>query len=64
MYICNPNKLMACEYLMKYHEKRGDKIIIFSDDRFLIDKLGKFLERPFIHGDVSHDEQMGILSWF
>lgn len=56
MYICNPNKLMACEYLMKYHEKRGDKIIIFSDDRFLIDKLGKFLERPFIHGDVSHDE--------
>lgn len=56
MYICNPNKLMACEYLMNYHEKRGDKVIIFSDNRFLIDKLGEHLKRPIIHGEVSIQE--------
>ena len=32
LYILNPRKFRACEYLVKYHTKRGDKIIIFSDD--------------------------------
>lgn len=30
-YICNPNKFIACEYLVELHEARGDKIIVFSD---------------------------------
>ena len=33
-YVCNPNKFIACEYLVKMHEKRGDKIIVFSDKIF------------------------------
>lgn len=40
IYIANPNKLMACEYLMNFHEKRGDKIIIFADKIFIIEELG------------------------
>jgi len=40
LWVSNPNKLMACEYLIKYHEKRGDKIIVFSDNVFIIEKLG------------------------
>ena len=30
-YVCNPNKFIACEYLINLHEARGDKIIVFSD---------------------------------
>ena len=33
-YVCNPNKFIACEYLIKLHEARGDKIIVFSDQLF------------------------------
>jgi len=47
---------MACEYLMRFHEKWGDKVIIFSDNVFTIEKLGWTLGRPFIHGKVSHEE--------
>lgn len=56
IYTANPNKLMACEYLMKFHEKRGDKVIIFSDSIYIIEELGKQLKRPFIHGKVSQEE--------
>ena len=33
-YVCNPNKFMAAEYLIKLHEARGDKTIVFSDNIF------------------------------
>lgn len=32
LYALNPRKLRTCEYLIEYHAKRYDKIIIFSDD--------------------------------
>lgn len=28
----NPNKFQACQFLINYHERRGDKIIVFSDN--------------------------------
>lgn len=30
-YVCNPNKFIACEFLVQMHEARGDKVIVFSD---------------------------------
>lgn len=30
-YSMNPNKFRCCEFLVKYHEERGDKILVFSD---------------------------------
>ena len=32
MLLCvmNPNKFRATQYLIKYHERRGDKTIVFS----------------------------------
>ncbi len=45
LYACNPTKFNMCEYLMRYHEKAGDKIIVFSDDIFALrtiaDKFGR-----------------------
>jgi len=36
LYAMNPNKFRACEYLMRYHEERGDKVIVFSDNVFAL----------------------------
>ena len=30
-YVCNPNKFIACEFLVQMHEAKGDKVIVFSD---------------------------------
>ena len=30
MYVMNPNKFLACQFLINWHEKtRGDKVIVF-----------------------------------
>ena len=42
LYIMNPLKFQACQFLINYHEGRGDKIIVFSDNVFAL-KV-----RPFI----------------
>lgn len=36
LWCMNPNKLQACQFLIDYHEKRGDKIIVFSDNVFTL----------------------------
>jgi DNA excision repair protein ERCC-3 len=37
LYVMNPNKFQACQFLIDYHEKRGDKIIVFSDNVFALE---------------------------
>ncbi len=37
LYCMNPNKFQACQFLIKYHEDRGDKIIVFSDNVFALE---------------------------
>ena len=32
----NPNKFRACQFLIKFHERRNDKIIVFSDNVFAL----------------------------
>ncbi len=32
----NPSKFMACQYLIKWREEQGDKIIVFSDNVFAL----------------------------
>lgn len=32
LHVMNPNKFQACQFLIDYHERRGDKIIVFSDN--------------------------------
>ena len=36
LYVTNPNKFNAAEFLIRYHEDRGDKILLFSDDVFAL----------------------------
>ena len=61
LYVANPNKLMTCQYLVKKHESMGDKIIIFSDNLFVLELYSKYLALPMISGNVPHHERVRIL---
>ncbi|MBW0530862.1 hypothetical protein O181_070577 [Austropuccinia psidii MF-1] len=37
LYCMNPQKFQACQFLIKYHEERGDKIIVFSDNVYALE---------------------------
>jgi DNA excision repair protein ERCC-3 len=43
--VMNPNKFRACEFLIHYHERRNDKIIVFSDSMFALETYAKKLEK-------------------
>ncbi|KAG7089806.1 transcription factor TFIIH complex ERCC-3 subunit [Marasmius oreades] len=64
LYCMNPNKFQACQFLIKYHEDRGDKIIVFSDNVFALVAYATRLRRLFIHGGTGQVERMRILSRF
>mmetsp|Transcript_7857 Transcript_7857/g.18772 ORF Transcript_7857/g.18772 Transcript_7857/m.18772 type:complete len:694 (+) Transcript_7857:33-2114(+) len=64
LWTCNPNKLKTCEYLIRFHEQRGDKIIVFSDNIFILKDFARRLGRYYICGSVDMRERMQILSEF
>jgi DNA excision repair protein ERCC-3 len=37
LYCMNPKKFQACQFLIRYHEDRGDKIIVFSDNVYALE---------------------------
>jgi len=66
MLLCvmNPQKFRATEFLIKYHERRNDKIIVFSDNVFALKHYATSLQRPFIYGPTSQTERIQILQNF
>jgi len=49
----NPNKFRCCQYLIRYHERRGDKTIVFSDNVFALKHYAIKLNKPYIYGPTS-----------
>ncbi|KAH3757657.1 transcription factor IIH subunit [Pelomyxa schiedti] len=64
LYVMNPNKFQACQYLMQFHENRGDKVIVFSDNIDALKHYAKMLQRPFIYGPTSNQERLAVLEAF
>lgn len=65
LYVMNPNKFRACEFLIRFHEEqRGDKIIVFADNLFALTEYAMKLRKPMIYGATSHAERMKILDAF
>lgn len=64
LYVMNPNKFRACEYLIRVHEQRGDKVLVFSDNVFAIKKYAHMLKRPFIYGGTGDAERIEFLHHF
>jgi len=60
----NPRKFQACQFLIDYHEKRGDKIIIFSDNVYALEAYAKKLKKAFIYGATGNAERLRILENF
>ncbi|XP_057644984.1 general transcription and DNA repair factor IIH helicase subunit XPB [Chionomys nivalis] len=64
LYTMNPNKFRACQFLIKFHERRNDKIIVFADNVFALKEYAIRLNKPFIYGPTSQGERMQILQNF
>ena len=66
MLLCvmNPNKFRAAQFLIKYHEKRGDKTIVFSDNVYALKHYAQALHKPYIYGPTSQSERIQILQNF
>ncbi|CAI9756348.1 unnamed protein product [Fraxinus pennsylvanica] len=65
LYVMNPNKFRACEFLIQFHEQqRGDKIIVFADNLFALTEYAMKLRKPMIYGATSHPERTKILEAF
>lgn len=64
LYIMNPSKFQAAQFLIEYHEKRGDKIIVFSDNVYALKAYALKLKKPYIYGSTPQAERMMILKNF
>jgi DNA excision repair protein ERCC-3 len=64
LYAMNPRKFQACQYLINYHEARGDKIIVFSDELYSLRQYALKLKKVFIYGGTSQSERMQVLENF
>lgn len=64
LYVMNPSKFRSCQYLIKYHERRGDKTIVFSDNVFALKHYAIKMNKPFIYGPTSQNERIQILQNF
>nr|CAG4638268.1 EOG090X01LU [Cyclestheria hislopi] len=64
LFVMNPNKFRACQFLIRYHERRNDKIIVFSDNVFALKHYAITMNKPYIYGPTSQNERLQILQNF
>ncbi|KAG6007813.1 transcription factor TFIIH complex ERCC-3 subunit [Claviceps maximensis] len=64
LYIMNPRKFQACQYLINYHEGRGDKIIVFSDNVYALKAYALKLGKAYIYGGTGQAERLKVLENF
>ena len=62
--VMNPSKFQACQCLINFHEKRGEKIIVFSDNVYALEAYAKRMMKPFLFGGTSEAERQDILDYF
>lgn len=64
LYVMNPQKFQATQYLIRYHERRGDKTIVFSDNVFALKHYAIKMNKPYIYGPTTQSERIQILQNF
>ena len=60
----NPNKFRTCEFLIKYHEKRGDKVIVFADRLIALQYYSVTLRYHNLSGKTGSAERTEVLAKF
>ncbi|XP_038044860.1 general transcription and DNA repair factor IIH helicase subunit XPB-like [Patiria miniata] len=64
LYVMNPNKFRACQFLVRFHEQQNDKVIVFSDNVFALKHYAIAMDKPYIYGPTSQGERLQILQNF
>ncbi|CAH1788865.1 unnamed protein product, partial [Owenia fusiformis] len=64
LYVMNPNKYRNCQFLIRFHERRNDKIIVFSDNVFALKSYAIRMNKPYLYGPTSQGERLNILQNF
>ena len=64
LYTANPNKFYILKYLLDIHQKKKDKILVFIDTVEILIDYAKWLECPYISGEVSEYEWEQIINLF
>ncbi|TPX45403.1 hypothetical protein SeMB42_g04011 [Synchytrium endobioticum] len=62
--VVHPGKFNVCQWLIRWRESLGDRILVFSDNVFALEMFAKALNKPLIHGKVHMKERMGVLKAF
>ena len=62
--MANPTKLRACQALMAFHEGQGDKVMIFCDSIYVLEYLGRVLDRPVVQGSTKETDKMMTMNEF
>ncbi|GAM84060.1 hypothetical protein ANO11243_020510 [Dothideomycetidae sp. 11243] len=60
----NPRKFQACQFLIDFHERRGDKVIVFSDNVYALVSYARKLGKPCIYGETPQREREMVLANF
>jgi len=64
LYVMNPNKYQTCQYLIRHHEARVDKILVSSHNIYALVSSANKLQKPHIAGSTKDSERMRIFSSF
>ncbi|KAL8827788.1 MAG: hypothetical protein Q9191_002977 [Dirinaria sp. TL-2023a] len=64
LYVMNPRKFQACQFLIDYHERRGDKTIVFSDNVYALERYALKLKKFYIYGGTPQNERLRVLENF
>ncbi|XP_072030042.1 general transcription and DNA repair factor IIH helicase/translocase subunit XPB-like [Amphiura filiformis] len=64
LYTMNPNKFRACQFLVRFHEQRNDKVIVFSDNVFALQHYARAMNKPYVYGPTSQGERLQVLQNF
>lgn len=62
--VLNPAKARICDFLIRYHESRGDRILVFSDNVFALRSYASKMKKPFIYGTTGSIDRLAILKEF
>eukprot|EP00514_Thraustochytrium_sp_LLF1b_P003622 CAMPEP_0184512736 /NCGR_PEP_ID=MMETSP0198_2-20121128/3041_1 /TAXON_ID=1112570 /ORGANISM="Thraustochytrium sp., Strain LLF1b" /LENGTH=810 /DNA_ID=CAMNT_0026902783 /DNA_START=313 /DNA_END=2745 /DNA_ORIENTATION=- len=58
LYTMNPMKCIVADHLVRQHEARGDKVLVFCDNIMAVKYFAELLNRPYISGETSFKERM------
>ncbi|KAF2229005.1 putative TFIIH complex helicase Ssl2 [Viridothelium virens] len=64
LFTMNPRKFQACQFLINYHERRGDKVIVFSDNVYALISYARRLGKAMIYGETPQAEREKVLQNF